>query len=61
MEDNRTKTLEYTIENMHFLDECFDPPPWKLIPENEQKTEGWIERQKWERKQIINSENRPRA
>jgi hypothetical protein len=51
MENNRTKTLEYTIENMHFLDECFDPPPWKLIPENEQKTEGWIERQRWEQKQ----------
>lgn len=49
MENNRTITLEWKIENTDFLDECFDPPPWKLIPENEQKTEGWIERQRYER------------
>jgi hypothetical protein len=32
-------------------DDMFDPPPWKINSENAQKTEGWIERQRWERKQ----------
>lgn len=30
-------------------DELFDPPPWNTN-EFPEKTEGWIERQRWERK-----------
>jgi hypothetical protein len=32
------------------LSEGFDPPPWN-ISEEYKKTEGWIERQRWERQQ----------
>lgn len=43
----------HSILNAHRgkFQDYFDPPPWEINRENDQKTQGWIERQRWERKQ----------
>ena len=58
--DDISETLSMDVHQLHRIhrilnanrmltNDTFDPPPWQLTTENEQKTEGWIERQRWER------------
>lgn len=43
--------VEMILSAKEYPCDSFCPPPWELSEENEQKTEGWLERQRWERKQ----------
>lgn len=49
MENYKRVTLKWDADHLDPND-SFDPPPWNIIDFPE-KTEGWIERQRWERKQ----------